>query len=166
MKPDAIVLHHSLTEDTRTVSWAAIRHYHTSWKCEGVAIAKDAVNDLINAGMPVEKPWSDIGYHFGIEDINGRFEILVGRMMNEPGAHCTQQNMNRRSLGICFVGCFDVEPPPAGQWMAGVRLVRSLMAAFEMPVGRIFGHRELAPYKSCPGRAFDLRKFRTEVSNG
>jgi hypothetical protein len=163
MKPTAIVLHHSLTEDGATVSWNSIRRYHTSWKCEGIIVRQDQVQGLINQGAPVERPWMDIGYHFGIERVGDRYEVMTGRMLNETGAHCREKSMNSRAIGICFVGNFDQTPPPVAQLALGLRLVRSLMEAFDISLGNIFGHRELSPYKSCPGRCFDLKQFCTDL---
>lgn len=140
MKPSFIILHHSLTADSETVSWGAIRNYH--------------VNTL---------HWSDIGYHFGVEKIGGRHEILVGRMMDEPGAHCKQQGMNRHSLGVCFIGNFDLEKPPLEMWLLGLDLVNTLMKVFAIPRDHVYGHRELVDYKSCPGWAFNLGKFRNSL---
>lgn len=135
-----IILHHSLTKDSKTVSWDAIRHYHT-----------------------VELGWKDIGYHFGIELIGGHYEILTGRMMDQEGAHCRKHQMNKKSIGICFVGNFDVQEPPKEQWDLGVKLVKSLLRILAIPKSSVSGHCEYTPHKSCPGKLFDLDKFRTEI---
>lgn len=163
MKPSAIVLHHSLTKDGATVSWNSIRRYHTSWKCEGIILHPDHVQGIIAQGAPVERPWVDIGYHLGIELVGERYEVLTGRMLTETGAHCREKGMNGRAIGICFVGNFDEQPVPVPQLALGLRLVRSLMEAFDISLGNIYGHRELAPYKSCPGIKFDLKQFRTDL---
>ena len=135
MYPNRIILHHSLTKDGQTVNWQAIRKYHT--------------HDL---------GWSDIGYHFGIEFIKGRWEVLSGRLMTTQGAHT--KFYNKGSLGICLVGNFDKLPPPDEQWLLAIKLVRSLMEILYIPRSEVFGHREFADYKSCPGKEFDLEKFR------
>jgi len=140
MTPSHIILHHSLTKDSETVSWGAIRRYHTE-----------------------ELLWRDIGYHFGIEAVGNDYQILMGRMMNEPGAHCKEKGMNRLSLGICFVGNYDDEEPSNDMWLTGIKLVRSLIDIFHMPKENIHGHYEFAPYKSCPGVRFDVEKFKEET---
>ena len=141
MKPEYIILHHSLTEDSGTMSWDNIKRYHTS-----------------------TLGWWDIGYHFGIEVIEDTHQILVGRMMNEAGAHCRQNSMNSRSLGICFIGNFDLDPPSKKMWDLGIKLVGSLQEVFRIPKNHIFGHCEYASYKTCPGAAFNLGKFRGELT--
>jgi hypothetical protein len=151
-----------LTPDGRAADWQAIRRFHTSYRVEGSIIDSSSVADLIRDGVPVEKPWLDIGYHFGIEQIAGHYEILAGRMPNMIGAHCEFQNSD--SLGVCFVGNFDNAPPPEEQWRRGLALVRALMFVFNIPADKVFGHRQFNPAKSCPGRQFDLEKFRREVS--
>jgi len=140
MNPQYIVLHHSLTADGQVVNWQAIRRYHV-----------------------VERGWREIGYHYGIEKIGDRYEVLVGRLMNRSGAHCREDYMNSRSLGICLVGDFDRAPPPAEQWIAALDLVRSLMDTLLIQTANVIGHREVAAYKSCPGRLFDLDAFRVQV---
>lgn len=163
MRPTHIILHCSATLDGHNVSWNAIRRYHASWKCEGMAITAEAAKEIGRQGIPVEKPWSDIGYHFGIEQIGEGYEILMGRMPNEQGAHCHAGGMNRCSLGICFVGAFDRTPPPKSQWQLGLKLVRALMDIYEIPPAFVYGHREIAPWKTCPGLMFSLDRFRRDL---
>jgi hypothetical protein len=139
MKPTRIILHCSATEDGATVSWGAIRRYHVA-----------------------ERGWADIGYHFGIELVDSRFEILMGRIPDVPGAHA--QGHNADSIGICFVGNFDHRPVPPEQWRLGLALTRWLCALHRIPPERVFGHREFQPAKTCPGLMFALDRFRADLS--
>ena len=132
MEQKYIILHHSLTKDGKTVSWNAIRQYH------------------------LRKGWNDIGYHFGIELVGSRYEILTGRLLNSPGAHC--RLMNQISIGICFVGNFDIEEPPPEQLVIGRGLIRSMMDIFSIENDHIKGHCAYSK-KSCPGHLFPLGEF-------
>jgi N-acetylmuramoyl-L-alanine amidase len=163
-KPDAIVMHHSWSPDHDTLDWESIRRFHTSWRCDGNIVAPEAVNDLMAQGAPVVSPWDDIGYHYGIERLNGHYEILTGRLPTVQGAHCVTNGMNRRSLGVCLVGNFDKEPVPDVQWNLAAHLVRSLMQVHGIPPFMVYGHREIAPDRTCPGHLFDLNRFRKALS--
>lgn len=139
-KPNKIILHHSATDDSGTVSWGAIRRFHT-----------------------VECSWGAIGYHYGIELIGDYYEVLVGRLPYENGAHTKDQNS--QSLGVCFVGNFDKSMVPQAQWERGLWLCRYLINQFPIKPTEIYGHRSFAN-KTCPGVNFDIEKFKSDLKNG
>lgn len=142
MKPTHIVIHHSLTADSQTVSWGAIRRFHV-----------------------IDRGWREIGYHFGIELAGPSYEILMGRLPDETGAHAP--GYNERSLGVCFVGNFDQDEPSAAQWRTGIKLVRWAIRHYGIPVDNIIGHREVEGVtKTCPGLRFNLNTFRDDVRSG
>ena len=137
MTPKKIIIHHSATMDSGAVSWGAIRRYHT-----------------------IDRNWRDIGYHFGIELVGDEFEVLVGRMMDDQGAHTKGHNHN--SIGVCFVGNFDTWAPPGEQWQKGLELVRWIMRATGLRAYDVFPHHAFAE-KTCPGIAFDFVRFAVEL---
>lgn len=133
MKPTRIIIHHSLTRDSSTVSWSAIRWYHTH-----------------------TMGWNAIGYHAGIELVGGNYEILTGRMLDEVGAHTAGQNAD--SIGICIVGNFDRDLPPTAQLDLAARYTRSLCRVLGIPTGRVYRHSDFSA-KSCPGTRFPWDDF-------
>ena len=136
-----IILHHSLTKDSGSVSWDAIQRYHT---------------DTLG--------WDDIGYHFGIERIGDAIHCLTGRPLEFVGAHCREQQMNIFGIGVCFVGNFDEDLPDTGALEQGKKLCASLCMILNIPVANILGHRECKPSKTCPGILFNLDEFRNGTS--
>jgi N-acetylmuramoyl-L-alanine amidase len=141
-----IVIHHSLTADSGTVSWGAIRKYHIE-----------------------TNKFREIGYHFGVELIGNTYEVLLGRMVHEDAAAVKESQMNRKGVHICMVGNFDKDTPPALQWRKCVDLVASLCLTLNLKPSDVSGHRDWAKingqtYKSCPGWRFDMDAFRRDVA--
>lgn len=145
MVPNKIIVHHSFTKDSGTVSWLAIRKYHMTPEAQG---------------GPVGGPWKDIGYHAGIElvqtgDISS-YEILMGRPWDMPGAHTVGENSV--SLGVCFVGNYDEVEPPKEILVVGAKLLRFWLLMFGLTPSDIYRHSQFNP-KSCPGTKFDMKRL-------
>jgi N-acetyl-anhydromuramyl-L-alanine amidase AmpD len=71
--------------------------------------------------------------------------------------------MNRKSIGICCIGNFDNNPPPNSAWSMLLKLCANISLRYDISVENVKGHSEYAPYKSCPGKAFDMVKFRKDL---
>ena len=138
-----IMIHHSLTKDSNTVSWNAIRKYHLG------------------------QGWLDIGYHFGLELVGDEYEALIGRPLNWEGSHCKEGGMNHKAIGICCVGNYDLVTPESKMLDTLVtRLILPLMRAFKIPSKNIVFHREFATYKSCPGILFTKNMILSRIPGG
>lgn len=138
-----IVIHHSLTSDSGTVSWGAIRRYHIQ-----------------------HNGWSAVAYHYGIERIGDTYEILIGRQVARDAAAVKEGGLNRTGIHICLVGNFDDDDVPVEQYRLLVELLRTLCEVHKIPASRIYGHRDFATYKSCPGKRLSIQQLRRDVLLG
>lgn len=139
-----VMIHHSLTKDSETVSWRAIERYHRQ-----------------------VRGWRDIGYHYGVEKTNDGWIAMVGRPEEDDAAACKEGFMNHMAVHICCVGNYDqIEPPEEMLQVLIGRLVVPLLKRYHLTEKQVLFHREYAPYKSCPGTKWDLEKFREKVKDG
>lgn len=142
-----IVIHHSLTKDSGTVSWGAITDYHT--KTLG---------------------WRAIGYHYGVEKITDatgktRLYALVGRPETMVGAAVREQNSNEFGIHICCVGNFDEEAPTDELYRFLAReLLLPIMDRYGIMQEAIMAHRDFTTHKTCPGEKFDMDRLRSFCS--
>ncbi len=140
--PTKIIVHHSLTLDSGTVSWGAIRRFHIK-----------------------TREWKDIGYHVGVELVKSGeesyFEALLGRMWDRRGAHC--KGHNRDSLSICFIGNYDVLPPPKKMLEAGAKVIALWLDFFCLSINDVYSHHYFDIDKSCPGKLFDMEILKGHI---
>lgn len=139
--PTKIIVHNSATKDSGTVSWGAIRKYHT---------------------QTLDPPMLDIGYHCGVELVKSGdelyYEILMGRMWDRSGAHTRGHNSD--SLGICFIGNYDKRAPKKEKLEAGAKVIALWLDLFGLAINDIYSHHNFAPHKSCPGKLFSMETLK------
>lgn len=98
--------------------------------------------------------WEGIGYQFYIEKDG---DVWRGRPEHYHGAHVKEDGMNKKSIGICLAGNFDVTLPVKAQTDALVILMKEMMDKYKIPIEKVFPHRHYAlntngsPYKTCYG---------------
>lgn len=124
-KPTVIITHHAVSLLQHTVF--DVDNWHRSrWP-----------------GFVSRKGWH-VGYHYVIER-DGR--VHQTREHNEEGAHTL--GMNKSSIGVCFMGNFDIEYPTNKQIEAWEALYIKLQKEYPNIPSR--PHRAYA-YKSCHGK--------------
>jgi hypothetical protein len=104
------------------------------------------------------KGWDCLGYDFVIDNgnggPNGRVEVGPRWKQQKWGAHCkTADNAyNNYGIGICLVGNFTSHMPSQEQLASLDKLVRYLMATYDIPAESVIGHRDAPGAKTeCPG---------------
>lgn len=139
-----IVIHHSWTQDSGTLSWPAIRRVHTD-------------------PPPLGRGWPDIAYHAGIEVYQARgnpsrYECLFGRSIISPHPGTHAPGANEDGLAFLFVGNFDVEGPEQEMLrIAAEVVIAPWVRIFGMDFPRcIVGHREVTQGRTCPGKLFNM----------
>jgi N-acetylmuramoyl-L-alanine amidase len=125
-----VCIHHSLTADGPLRNWEAIRRYHVE-----------------------TNKFAEIGYHFGVENVDGRVRLRIGRPHSQAGAHA--KGLNTTHLGLCIVGNFDVTVPLDEHLDVAALAVADMARFHKFPVNEqtIRYHNEVHP-KSCPGKLF------------
>jgi hypothetical protein len=124
-----IILHHSATKDSGTVSWDAIKKYHTE-----------------------TQGWSDIGYHCGFEYVGDKVVFQPGRSLDKDAAACVGKNSTH--IQVCMVGDFDAVEPTHEMYIAVAHLCKRFMSIYDFGIDAIRGHFAYAP-KTCPGKLFN-----------
>lgn len=133
--------------------------------CSATPPDMDIGAETIRGWHVKDNGWADIGYHHVIRR-DGAVE--PGRPEAMQGAHCSANNGNKDSIGVCLVGGVRRDGKrlvaennfTPQQWAALKRLVRDLQRRYPA-VDTILGHRDLDPRKECP--SFSVRDWAREA---
>jgi hypothetical protein len=113
----------------------------------------------------LRRGWLDVGYHFGLEFVNGAPTWHTGRPLTMQGAHCPQGGMNRKAVGIAIVGNFELAPPsPLLIDELCIRCIE-LIRVYRIPAENIVGHRDFKN-TACPGKYFPMDYIKNLITAG
>ena len=145
--------------------WKAIIIHHSAQNKGNMAMI-DKYHREVNG-------WDGVGYNFvignGSKSRDGQVEVTFRWNKQIAGAHCggTPNNRaNESGIGICLIGDFTRTGPTYRQKLALTKLVRFLQKRYKISARNIYGHAETPGYtrKSvCPGRYFDMAKFKRSL---
>jgi len=146
----------------RNIKYIILHHSATDYQAnkddiDGKVIAK-TICDRAQEQWEKEYPAYKCDYHFIIGHTG---EVFKGQPVEQPGWHCTNYQANLVSIGICFLGNFENIEMPIEQFNAGVKLIKTLMSEYNIPLINILRHRDVvsdithtANSTQCPGKNF------------
>ena len=71
--------------------------------------------------------------------------------------------MNFNSIGICFIGNYDLAPPPDAMMKRAVEVFAPIIRRLNIEYVR--PHSEFAA-KTCPGKQFPMQRFQKALLRG
>ncbi|CAG9857299.1 unnamed protein product [Phyllotreta striolata] len=120
-------------------------HHSATASCKNHQDCRTLVKSIQNYHMQ-DEGWCDIGYNFLIGGDGGIYE---GRGWGIHGAHVVKYNA--RSIGICLLGNYQVEPPPDRQVQALQDLIKcGTQTGNIQGKYHLIGHRQ-GSATLCPG---------------
>lgn len=139
------------TGNKRTSTEYLIIH-HTAGNPNGT------VNDLCRVHFG-ERGWSTVAYPFYIGNDGTVYQLKPD---DEVSPHSFHYNNN--AIAICCSGNFNDYPMPDAQYEALLKLTRRLLKKFNLTPNDVLRHCDLPGNQTeCPGRNFDLTKFRKDL---
>lgn len=113
--------------------------------------------------------WDGLGYDFvignGTDTPDGTVEVSSRWQRQKDGAHCKtpDEYYNQHGIGICLVGNFDNYDPTAAQMKSLQSVCAFLMRQFHIAPDHIFTHGGVTHRTACPGKRFELERFRNSM---
>jgi N-acetyl-anhydromuramyl-L-alanine amidase AmpD len=146
----------------RNIKYIILHHSATDYQAnkddiDGRVIAK-TICDRAQEKWKKEYPDYKCDYHFIIGHTG---KVFNGQPVEQPSWHCTNYQANLVSVGICFLGNFENIEMPIEQFNAGVKLIKTLMEEYNVPLINVLRHRDVvsdishtANSTQCPGKNF------------
>ena len=158
-----IVLHHSATD------------YQLNKDDIGGKLIGRTICDRAQEKWKKEFPAYKCDYHFIIGHTG---ETFKAQPIEQSAWHCTNYQANLVSIGICFLGNFENPETSSGempteQFNAGVKLIKTLMQQYNIPLTNILRHRDVVSdithttnSTQCPGKNFPYVPMLDALRNG
>lgn len=133
-----IIVHHSITANSDLGQWQTIKTDH-----------------MENRG------WRDIGYHYGVGTLQDTWHAIIGRPIEQVGAHC--KGHNKDSIGVCILGDYDNFWLPEDGYDFTTRFLTSLCQNNDIPSAQIYPHSAFSE-KTCCGVRINMDRIGTDVA--
>ena len=158
----------------RNIKYIILHHSATDYQAnkddiDGKLIGR-TICDRAQEKWKKEYPDYRCDYHFIIGHTG---EVFKAQPIEQPSWHCMNYQANLVSIGICFLGNFENIEMPTEQFNAGVKLIKTLMEEYNIPLINVIRHRDVvsdishtANSTECPGKNFPYVHLLDALRNG